>query len=57
MHEPYGRDGVERKKNPCIMVDGVFVRALNENRTRGLPLGGGRSIRTELQGRASFRGW
>lgn len=28
----------KRRRAPCIMVDGVFVRALNENRTRGLPL-------------------
>lgn len=28
----------KRRENPLIMVDGVFVRALNENRTRGLPL-------------------
>ena len=40
MHEPYEARRFEReeKKGPCIMVGGVFVRALNENRTRGLPL-------------------
>lgn len=41
MHEPYEarrREREEKKRTPCIMVGGVFVRALNENRTRGLPL-------------------
>ena len=41
MHEPYEARRFEReekKRTPRIMVGGVFVRALNENRTRDLPL-------------------
>lgn len=28
----------KRRRTPRIMIGGVFVRALNENRTRDLPL-------------------
>lgn len=41
MHEPYEarrREREEKKRTPRIMIGGVFVRALNENRTRDLPL-------------------
>lgn len=39
------------------MVDGVFVRALNENRTRGLPLRRRTLYPLSYKGVASFRGW
>ena len=38
------------------MVDGVFVRALNENRTRGLPLRRRTLYPLSYKGVASFRG-
>lgn len=46
----------KRRENPCIMVDGVFVRALNENRTRGLPLRMRTLYPLSYKGVASFRG-
>lgn len=45
----------KRRENPCIMVDGVFVRALNENRTRGLPLRRRTLYPLSYKGVASFR--
>lgn len=59
MHEPYEarrREREEKRENPCIMVDGVFVRALNENRTRGLPLRRRTLYPLSYKGVASFRG-
>lgn len=60
MHEPYEARRREReekrRENPCIMVDGVFVRALNENRTRGLPLRRRTLYPLSYKGVASFRG-
>lgn len=47
----------KRRENPCIMVDGVFVRALNENRTRGLPLRRRTLYPLSYKGVASFRGF
>ena len=38
------------------MVDGVFVRALNENRTRGLPLQRRTLYQLSYKSVASFRG-
>lgn len=46
----------KRRENPCIMVDGVFVRALNENRTRGLPFRRRTLYPLSYKGVASFRG-
>lgn len=60
MHEPYEARRREReekrRENPLIMVDGVFVRALNENRTRGLPLRRRTLYPLSYKGVASFRG-
>ena len=58
MHEPYEARRFEReeKKAPCIMVGGVFVRALNENRTRGLPFRRRTLYPLSYKGVASFRG-
>lgn len=39
------------------MVDGVFVRALNENRTRGLPLRRRTLYPLSYKDVASFRGY
>lgn len=47
----------KRRENPLIMVDGVFVRALNENRTRDLPLRRRTLYPLSYKGVASFRGW
>lgn len=46
----------KRRENPLIMVDGVFVCALNENRTRGLPLRRRTLYPLSYKGVASFRG-
>ena len=46
----------KRRENPLIMVGGVFVRALNENRTRGLPLRRRTLYPLSYNGVASFRG-
>ena len=45
----------KRRENPLIMVGGVFVRALNENRTRGLPLRRRTLYPLSYKGVASFR--
>lgn len=47
----------KRRENPLIMVGGVFVRALNENRTRGLPFRRRTLYPLSYKGVASFRGW
>lgn len=59
MHEPYEARRFEReekKRTPRIMVGGVFVRALNENRTRDLPLRRRTLYPLSYKGVASFRG-
>ncbi len=59
MHEPYEarrREREEKKRTPRIMIGGVFVRALNENRTRGLPFRRRTLYPLSYKGVASFRG-
>lgn len=59
MHEPYEARRFEREEKKGSVHYGwrSFVRALNENRTRGLPLRRRTLYPLSYKGVASFRGW
>lgn len=59
MHEPYEARRFEREEKKGSVHYGwrSFVRALNENRTRGLPFRRRTLYPLSYKGVASFRGW
>ena len=59
MYEPYEARRFEREEKKGSVHYGwrSFVRALNENRTRGLPLRRRTLYPLSYKGVASFRGW